>query len=294
MHVDSPVNYVARPAAGSARARAAERPCLPPALSPSGKSRRTTALVLGNETLGTCLRPFDSGARGRASSPRLQPADGAAVAPTCPCSMRGRPASRPRCPANPSCSARHRRRFRSVLPGAAPADNRAELALGARATASWRSPPARRLRTARGLPRAPRPRRARRLRRHLDYKNRRVWFEKYAFAAPRTSIPATTARRFGTVHTEEYAHDHAQKPSRNERPHVHPPGSARAGPQLFTDACSIDVLHVRFNFRSPPGMRANSLGPKADRRFGGLVLLGYGTGQLVNAFHDRIGGRARC
>jgi|GEM_PF-630674 hypothetical protein len=190
LHVESPVYYVA-PAAGGlgALARAAERPGLPPALAAKReKAAGQLPLVLGNETLRNFAYvrfEFPARAVELSSTRAYQPTDAAAVVANLPMlDWRGRPAVQATLVGEPLLLVLDTAGdFDLVLPGATPAGNRAELALGARATAEVEVAAAADF----GLP-ADFPARLglgvlADYAVTFDYKNRRVWFEEYALAS---------------------------------------------------------------------------------------------------------------
>lgn len=199
LHVESPVYYVA-PARGGlgALARAAERPDLPPALAAKReKAAGQLPLVLGNETLRNFAYvrfEFPARAVELSSTRAYQPADAAAVAANLPMlDWRGRPAVQATLAGEPLLLVLDTAGdFDLVLPGAAPASHRAELALGARATAEVEVAAAADF----GLP-ADFPARLglgvlADYAVTFDFKNRRVWFEEYAFAGAADDDSAAT------------------------------------------------------------------------------------------------------
>ena len=198
LHVESPVYYVA-PAAGGlgALARAAERPDLPADLAAKRKKNAgKLPLVLGNETLRHfAYVRFDFPARAveLSSTRAYKPADAAAVAANLPMlDWRGRPAVQAALAGEPLLLVLDTAGdFDLVVPGAPATANRAELALGARATAAVDVAAAADV----GLP-AEFPARLglgvlAEYAVVFDYQNRRVWFENPAVAAAETSAAAT-------------------------------------------------------------------------------------------------------
>lgn len=190
LHVESPVYYIA-PAEGGlgALARATERPDLPADLAAQRKKNAgKLPLVLGNETLRNfAYVRFDFPARAveLSSTRAYKPADAAAVAANLPMlDWRGRPAVQAALAGEPLLLVLDTAGdFDLVLPGAATAANRAELALGARATAAVDVAAAADV----GLP-ADFPARLglgvlADYAVTFDYENRRVWFETPAAAA---------------------------------------------------------------------------------------------------------------